>query len=90
MAEIETETETGSPKMSTVKNPTFTEFGNFVITFIFYLTQIQVVPFQCNHFFYLKPQGHQIWASSYPKICRFLLTFSILQYLVGFIFYPTM
>ena len=34
MAEIETETETGSPKMSTVKNPTFTEFGNFVITFI--------------------------------------------------------
>jgi hypothetical protein len=31
----------GSPKMSTVKNPTFT----------FDLTQIQVVPFQCNHFF---------------------------------------
>ena len=32
---------TGSPKMSTVKNPTFT----------FDLTQIQVVPFQCNQFF---------------------------------------
>ena len=44
MAQIETETETGSPKMSTVKNPTFT----------FYLTQIQVVPFQCNHFFLFK------------------------------------
>ena len=29
---------TSSPKMSTVKNPTFT----------FDLTQIQVVPFQCN------------------------------------------
>jgi hypothetical protein len=43
MAQIETETETGSPKMSTVKNPTFT----------FYLTQIQVVPFQCNHFFFI-------------------------------------
>ena len=27
---------------------------------------------------------------NYPKICRFLLTFSILQYLIGFIFYPTM
>ena len=40
--------------------------------------------------FYLKPQGHQIWAYNYPKICRFLLTFSILQYLIGFIFYPTM
>ena len=38
--------------MSTLKNPTFT----------FDLTQIQVVPFQCNHVFYLKPQGHQIWA----------------------------
>jgi hypothetical protein len=36
--------------------------------------------------FYLKPQGHQIWAYNYPKICRFLLTFSILQYLIGFIF----
>jgi hypothetical protein len=33
--------------MSTVKNPTFT----------FDLTQIQVVSFQCNIFFYLKPQG---------------------------------
>jgi hypothetical protein len=66
--------------MSTVKNPTFT----------FDLTQIQVVSFQCNHFFYLKPQGHQIWAYDYPQICRFLLTFSILQYLIGFIFYPTM
>jgi hypothetical protein len=43
---------TDSPKMSTLKNPTFT----------FDLTQIQVVPFQCNHFFNLKPQGHQIWA----------------------------
>jgi hypothetical protein len=32
---------TGSPKMSTIKNPTFT----------FDLTQIQVVPFQCNQFF---------------------------------------
>jgi hypothetical protein len=43
---------TGSSKMSTVKIPTFT----------FYLTQIHVVPFQCKHFFYLKPQGHKIWA----------------------------
>jgi hypothetical protein len=25
---------------------------------------------------------------NYPKICRILLTFSILQYLIGFIFYP--
>jgi hypothetical protein len=32
---------TGSPKMSTVKNPTF----------ISDLTQIQVVSFQCNQFF---------------------------------------
>jgi hypothetical protein len=32
---------TDSPKMSTAKNPTFT----------FDLTQIQVVSFQCNHFF---------------------------------------
>ena len=32
---------TDSPKMSTLKNPTFT----------FDLTQIQVVPFQCNQFF---------------------------------------
>ena len=31
------------PKMSTVKNPTFT----------FDLTQIQVVPFQCNQFFFI-------------------------------------
>ena len=66
--------------MSIVKNPTFT----------FDLTQIQVVSLQCNNFFYLKPQGHQIWAYDYPQICRFLLTFSILQYLIGFIFYPTM
>jgi len=58
--------------MSTVKNPTFD------------LTQIQVVPFKCNHFFYLKPQGHQIWA--YPKIVRFLLIFSILSNLIGFMF----
>ena len=36
--------------MSTVKNPTFT----------FDLTQIQVVYFQCNQFFYLKPQRHQM------------------------------
>ena len=36
-------------------------------------------------FFYLKPQGHQIWAYNYLKICRFLLTFSILRYLIGFI-----
>jgi hypothetical protein len=35
------ELKTDSPKMSTVKNPTFT----------FDLTQIQVVSFQCNHFF---------------------------------------
>ena len=35
---------TGSLKMSTVKNPTFT----------FDLTQIQVVSFQCHQFFYLK------------------------------------
>jgi hypothetical protein len=40
--------------------------------------------------FYLNPQGHQIWAANYPKICRLLLTFSILQYPIGFIFYPTM
>ena len=32
---------TDNPKMSTVKNPTF----------IFDLTQIQVVSFQCNQFF---------------------------------------
>ena len=43
---------TDSLKMSTVKIPAFT----------FNLTQIQVVSFQCNQFFYLKPQGHQIWA----------------------------
>jgi hypothetical protein len=36
--------------LSTLKNPTLT----------FDLAQIQVVPFQCNQFFYLKPQGHQI------------------------------
>ena len=35
---------TGSPKMSIIKNPTFT----------FDLTQIQVVPFQCNQFFLFK------------------------------------
>ena len=35
---------TGSLKMSTFKNPTLT----------FDLTQIQVVCFQCNQFFYLK------------------------------------
>jgi hypothetical protein len=46
--------------------------------------------FPMQSFFYLKPQGHQIWAYNYPKICRFLLTFSILQYLIRFIFYPTM
>ena len=40
---------TDSLKMSNVKNPTST----------FDLTQIQVVYFQL---FYLKPQGHQIWA----------------------------
>ena len=34
---------TDSPKMSTVKNPTFT----------FDLAQIQVVSFQCNHLFHL-------------------------------------
>jgi hypothetical protein len=45
-------------------------------------------PMQC--IFYLKPQGHQIWAYNYHKICMFLLTFSILQYLIGFIFLPTM
>ena len=33
---------TDSLKMSTVKNPTFT----------FDITQIHVVSFQCNHFFY--------------------------------------
>jgi hypothetical protein len=38
--------------MCTVNNPTFT----------FDLTQIQVVSFQCNQFYYLKPTGHQIWA----------------------------
>ena len=46
--------------------------------------------FPMQSIFYLKPQGYQIWAYNYPKICRFLLTFSILQYLIGFIFYPTM
>ena len=40
--------------------------------------------------FYLKSQEHQIWAQNYPKRCRFLLTFSILQYLIGCILYPTM
>ena len=38
-----------SPKMSTVKYPTFT----------LDLKQIQVVSLQCNHFFYFKLQGHQ-------------------------------
>ena len=49
---IQEKTDSPKAKMSTVKNPTFT----------LDLTQIQVVSFQCNHFFYLKPQGHQIWA----------------------------
>jgi len=30
-----------------------------------------------SFFFYLKPQGHQIWAYIYPNICRCMLTFSI-------------
>jgi hypothetical protein len=42
--------------------------------------------FPMQSIFYLKPQGHQIWAYNYLKICRFLLTFSILQYLIAFIF----
>ena len=42
--------------------------------------------FPMQSIFYLKSQGHQLWALNYPKICRFLLTFSILQYLIGFIF----
>ena len=46
--------------------------------------------FPMQSFFHLKPQGYQIWAYNYPKICSFLLTFSILQFLIGFIFYPTM
>jgi hypothetical protein len=46
--------------------------------------------FPMQSFFYFKPQGYQIWTYNYPKIYRFLLTFSILQYLIGFIFYPTM
>ena len=42
-----TEEKTDSLKLSTLKNHTFA----------FDLTQIQVVSFKCNHFFYLKPQG---------------------------------
>jgi hypothetical protein len=37
------------------------------------------------NFFYLKPQSHIIWAYIYPNICRCMLTFSILQYLIEFI-----
>ena len=35
-------------------------------------------------------QIQEIWAYDYPKICRFQLTFSIVKYLIGFVFYPAM
>ena len=55
--------------------------------FTFDLTQIQVVSFQCNHIFLFKTTRSSNMASDYPNICWFLLTFSILQYLIGFIFF---
>jgi hypothetical protein len=35
-------------------------------------------------------ESFSVLCENYPKICRCLLTFSILQYLIRFIFYPTM
>ena len=66
-----------SPMLPTFKNQHFT----------FDLTQIQVVSFQCNHIFLFKTTRSSNMASDYPNICWFLLTFSILQYLIGFIFF---
>jgi hypothetical protein len=37
-------------------------FSGITPLFIIDLTQIQVVSFQCNQIYYLKPKGHQIWA----------------------------